>query len=240
MQDDPRFEELRRGGEERWDAIRGLEGRESDAREAGNDASAEARAEAAVASARLSDIEARERARMKYEKDVRMRRISMRIAYSVLALACAVVIALLIVAIDDVQDQSDRTDQIVAQLRQETEERRHQVCLGEEREHLDDVDRLKRTYAFLSSLQPGRDGDPIVRAVLVQLPVTERDARDDLAPKFCDEPGERAEKLYEVTDGRRGAPPVGLPEPDPEVPDRPAAVDRLFDRMVEQVQPGSG
>ena len=49
-------------------------------------------------------------------------------------------------------------------------------------------------------------------------------ARTDVAPDFCDEPGAKAEKLWRDSHGKQGAPPVGLPEPDPVVPQRPAGI----------------
>jgi hypothetical protein len=88
-------------------------------------------------------------------------------------------------------------------ISQEGNERRHQICLAAEREHLAAVDRLKRVYAYLTgdNRQPALD-----RVALAELPRTEEQARWDVAPEFCDVPG------------------LGLPEPDPVVPGRPAGI----------------
>jgi hypothetical protein len=81
-------------------------------------------------------------------------------------------------------------------------ERRDQMCQLFEADHLADVNRLERTYRFLSS-PAARDDEALLQVALVELPELEREARVDSAPDFCDEDG------------------LGLPEPDPVVPDRP-------------------
>ena len=116
-------------------------------------------------------------------------------------------------------DAIDRVSDVqVAQIR-EGVERRDQICLSAEREHLNAVTRLDRTYRYLVGLTPREARTRLNEAILRQLPEIESEARTDVAPLFCDEPGERAEKA--------GAPPVGLPEPDPEVPQRPAGIPPL-------------
>jgi hypothetical protein len=89
-------------------------------------------------------------------------------------------------------------------VRREGSERRDQSCRIAERKQRADVERLHRTYAYLlRELRAGRTDTPLNIEVLRGLGQAEAEAREDDAPPFCDEPG------------------VGLPEPDPVVPDRP-------------------
>jgi hypothetical protein len=118
------------------------------------------------------------------------------------------------------RDLLRQVQQNQARIVAEGNERRHQSCLGTEREHLNNVTQLKRTYAYLVTLTPEDQASSINQAVLRQLPATEEQAHTDVAPEFCDEPGAAAEKA--------GAKPVGLPEPDPVVPERPAKVDQML------------
>jgi hypothetical protein len=89
------------------------------------------------------------------------------------------------------------------QATQANTERIDQSCTTDEREHADNVRQLEQTYNALSSptiranLGPG-----LVTLIVSQMAELEKDARTDQAPPFCDEPG------------------VGLPEPDPEPPER--------------------
>lgn len=101
---------------------------------------------------------------------------------------------------------------LFSRLATEGAERRDQSCEQFEGDHLADVKRLKRTYAYLDKLPREEWGKPITVAIVQQLPELEEQARKDSAPEFCDEPGAKAEA--------RGEDPVGLPEPDPDVPDR--------------------
>ena len=98
-------------------------------------------------------------------------------------------------------------DRIVAENR----ERRDQSCALSERDHLADVKRLRRTYAYLRRLPRDEWGTNLTREVVRGLPDLEREARVDVAPAFCDEPN------------------IGLPEPDPKLPAR-----RNFDRLLER------
>lgn len=106
-------------------------------------------------------------------------------------------------------------------------ERRDQICLSAEREHLRDVNQLKATYKYLLSLTPEDARSSLNRTITLQLPQTEERANTDVAPSFCDEPGALAEK--------KGARPVGLPEPDPVIPERPAAVNKLYKNARAQL-----
>lgn len=83
----------------------------------------------------------------------------------------------------------------------ETVKRVNQLCRGDEQEHKDNVRVLRQTYRILSDPDERSKFDPgLIQYAITNLPITERKARTDQAPKFCDKPG------------------VGLPEPDPVVP----------------------
>jgi hypothetical protein len=90
----------------------------------------------------------------------------------------------------------------------ERTERIDQTCMVFERQQLADVQKLRRTYEYLAALPPADLAEPINRAILAQLVDVEREARADDAPPYCDEQG------------------FGLPEPDPEVPERPEGLSR--------------
>lgn len=128
-----------------------------------------------------------------------------------------------------IADQNrDTLRQVVSTQRQverEGVERRDQACRSDESQHLAAVDRLKGTYAYLVTLPTNTSYaqlDQISKAVVRNVPQTEEEARTDQAPEFCDEtlPGGVA---------------VGLPEPDPIIPKRPAVVNELVQQAgVEQ------
>lgn len=99
-----------------------------------------------------------------------------------------------------------RFDGLLSDIRGEGIERRDQTCLLFERAHQVDVDRLRRTYSYLVTLDRMDLDDPLNRAVQAQLPQVEADARGSRAPSYCDAQG------------------VGLPEPNPEIPVRPAGL----------------
>lgn len=80
---------------------------------------------------------------------------------------------------------------------------RSQNCFKFEEEHLQDVTQLRDTYDYLSQLTPGQKRESINAYVLSRLPETERKAKIDKAPAYCDKPG------------------LGRPEPDPKIPERP-------------------
>lgn len=109
----------------------------------------------------------------------------------------------------------ERTQTNQARIEAEGIERRHQICLGDEREHAVNVERLGNTYRYLAELSDAEleaarrgEGDLLNRFVLANLPETEEQAAIDSAPGFCDEAN------------------IGLPEPDPVVPRRPERLDR--------------
>jgi hypothetical protein len=85
--------------------------------------------------------------------------------------------------------------------------RQDQGCVLFERAHNQDVKALKDTYAYLLTLTPQqREKDPLNQFVIKSLPQTENRVITDAAPKYCDNPG------------------FGLPEPNPVIPKRPAAL----------------
>jgi hypothetical protein len=89
--------------------------------------------------------------------------------------------------------------------------RRDQNCIVFERMHQVDVIQVRSTYAYLADLSPQQLAEPINRAILAQLPTTEKRMRKSRAPTYCANPG------------------VGLNdrklEPEPK---RPPEVDRLL------------
>lgn len=120
----------------------------------------------------------------------------------------------------DAKRAAKASQRAIANVAREGRERRDQTCRLFEGQHLADVNRLKRTYTYLEHLPPTERGTTLTVAVVRQLPEIETDARVDSAPPYCDEPGEKAERLWNESHGRRGAPPIGLPEPDPTLPER--------------------
>jgi hypothetical protein len=89
--------------------------------------------------------------------------------------------------------------------------RRDQNCIVFERIHQVDVIQVRSTYAYLANLSAQQLTEPINRAILAQLPTTEKRMRKSRAPAYCANPG------------------VGLDdrklEPEPK---RPPEVDRLL------------
>lgn len=109
-----------------------------------------------------------------------------------------------------------------------------QACEADEREHLRAVEGLRSTYLYLLNLTDAELGSTFNRFIIAQVPITEQRAKTDTAPAFCDRPGVAAEREYRRTHGKHGSPPVGLPEPDPEIPVRPEKVDRLVRDLSNQ------
>lgn len=120
-------------------------------------------------------------------------------------------------------DLADQSRDALKKIEQEGALRRDQICLSAEREHLNDVTRLVRTYEYLNSLEPEEFETSINRAVLVQLPATEEAAQTDTAPDFCDET-------------LPGGKPVGMPEPDPTIPKRPPGLAAKLKQAQAQAE----
>jgi hypothetical protein len=91
--------------------------------------------------------------------------------------------------------------------------RSDQTCFLFESDHLADVVTLRETYKYIEALKPGERSATINKFILVNLPSQEREARADLAPTYCD-----------TMD-------LGLPEPDPVIPKRPAKVQALLNHV---------
>lgn len=107
------------------------------------------------------------------------------------------------------------------QIKKEGEQRRDQICLGAERTYNSEVTTLKSTYRYLEELKPREVSSSINVAVLRGLPQTEDTVKTGAAPAFCDETN---------SDGS----PVGLPEPNPTVPKRPAKVDHMYKALLSR------
>ena len=105
--------------------------------------------------------------------------------------------------------------QAITRIAEEGKERRGQICLSFETTHLNEVQRLTDTYRFLRNLPESERDTTLTKAIVQNLPQLERDAKSDqdsdgiFVPGYCDDKG------------------VGLPEPDPVVPERPKEVDDL-------------
>ena len=110
----------------------------------------------------------------------------------------------------------------IEQIEEQRISSRHQICLSNEREHLQSVNALKATYAYLETLPDDAftpsAANAINIAVLRSLPEREAEANVDVAPAFCDETRSNGED-------------IGLPEPDPEVPERPERIDNLLNQL---------
>jgi hypothetical protein len=137
----------------------------------------------------------------------------------------------------DVADENRKTIERVEAnakaVEREGVERRDQICLSDEREHLNEVQQLRNTYLYLVNLPDSEVSSTFNRFIISQVPKTEDEAKIDTAPEFCDKPGAKAEKEWRDSKGERGAPPVGLPEPDPEIPERPDKVDDLIQQLAK-------
>lgn len=94
----------------------------------------------------------------------------------------------------------------------ESKERRNQTCRVFESAHKQEVDDLNGAYRYLAKAPPPEQGTTLYKLVLSNLKKLELQAKSDqdqegwIVPAYCDEPG------------------VGLPEPDPKVPQRPAGL----------------
>ena len=129
--------------------------------------------------------------------------------------------------VNDIDRQADRTEKLaaqntatLAQLKVEQKQRINETCRIQETKQKSDVEALAQTYAYLGSLDAQQLAEPLNKAVLAGLPRTIREAQQDDAPASCDKPGAAAES--------RGAPPVGLPEPDTPLPKPPANLKQFL------------
>jgi hypothetical protein len=122
----------------------------------------------------------------------------------------------------------------------ESIQRQHQTCLLHEHDHRVDVRRLRTTYKFILNPPPGAGS--LLPLALAGVRAAEEDARDR-APSYCDRKvmlplgfdkikGTRDDNyVFPGRDGRLGTADdgyIGLEEPDPRTPRRPAEVDRIL------------
>jgi hypothetical protein len=94
---------------------------------------------------------------------------------------------------------------VVGYVKWEADTRADQNCHIWETIHARDVVQLADTYQYLAQLKPHQEDDPINVFIRIRLPETEAKAKD-IAPDFCDKPG------------------LGLPEPDPVIPEKPESI----------------
>lgn len=129
--------------------------------------------------------------------DTRWARFMQARAYRDIWLLLITGLVVIALATDDAHDRK---------AEREITERRHQTCLLFERAANEAVTRVTRTYAYLGGLTAEQRREPLNRAVIAQLPETERIARTQRAPAFCFAKG------------------VGLDTPPLPVPKRPASL----------------
>lgn len=108
-----------------------------------------------------------------------------------------------------------RAQSAVSDVKSEIKTRRSQTCTTFETAHLEEVRKLESTYKFLLQVKPAEKRTTLYRFVVASLPELERNAQKDydqygvVVPAYCDKPG------------------IGLPEPDPKIPSRPAQLKNL-------------
>jgi hypothetical protein len=140
-----------------------------------------------------------------------LRRASDRIATTaiVISIICVFITAVTsVIALTNTVRIGDFRE-IQMRTEQEGIERRDQSCTLFERQHLAEVNQLRDTYTYLVNLPRNRWDDPLNKFILSALPEVEQTASIDSAPEYCDEPN------------------VGLPEPDPKIPARPAELENV-------------
>lgn len=158
--------------------------------------------------------------RNEYYKDQRFRRLSGKAAYVIMGIGLIIALFLLVQNINRVGDLSNENRQLILDQNAQRRDSRNQICLGDEREHRRNVEGLRLTYRYVLELEPDQLNEPINRLIITQIPQAEQDAYIDQAPAFCDDPG------------------IGEPEPDPTVPARPRAIDKLLPEGPPYYPPG--
>ena len=113
-----------------------------------------------------------------------------------------VITGLVVWSLLEIDGTVEQVDQNVRTLRAETSERRNQTCELFERENRAAIDRLNRSYNYLSELSQPELIEPLNRAILSQIEQLELEARAK-PPEFC------------------LPPEVGLPDPPLPIPSRP-------------------
>lgn len=102
---------------------------------------------------------------------------------------------------DETETTAERNTANIAAIRHEARVRAEADCRQDETSHLADVKQLRGAYRYLLSLN---EEERRTALLLANLSAIEHKARIDVAPEYCDKPN------------------VGLPEPDPVIPKRPA------------------
>lgn len=117
-------------------------------------------------------------------------------------------------ATDQVKQYAQTNRQLLKRIINEGNERRQQSCTADERKHLATVDNLQKLYIYIEGLSPEEASTNFNKAIIASVPDAEEDAYNDNAPEYCDVPG------------------VGLPEPDPKVPDRSKKVRKYVNQVL--------
>lgn len=114
------------------------------------------------------------------------------------------------------RDAAATAKDTVTRLTSESTERRSQTCATFETQYVEEVRKVRDTYAYVAGL-PQQDRTSFLNRTIVKaVPEIERNARSESdasgvkVPAFCNERG------------------VGLPEPSPPPPSRPAIVTMLL------------
>lgn len=135
-------------------------------------------------------------------RELKKVKIAVAIAISVVAIGCGIGIYESRKAGEDAGEAVDKARTAFHAFVVESRNRRDEACTISEREHLQDVDKLRRTYSYLDALTPIEVSQTINQFIIANLNEQEENARRDVAPSYCDEQG------------------IGLPEPDPTLPKR--------------------
>lgn len=104
---------------------------------------------------------------------------------------------------------------IIHDLTQERNVRADQTCELFETDHLQKVQSLRQRYQYLTQLTPEELTQPLNRFIIIALPQVEQEAVIDRAPEYCDGTKPNGDD-------------IGLPEPDPKIPDRPKKLVQLI------------
>lgn len=116
---------------------------------------------------------------------------------------------------------------IISQAAADTRERRNQACTGSEATHKQEVIDLERSYRFYKDPpQEFRNllANPLFKKSFLEAEraaIQDGDQYGEFVSKFCDDPG------------------IGLPEPDPTIPERPDYIEKLFGKPLKLPKPFS-
>jgi len=122
---------------------------------------------------------------------------------------------------EDAEELAKQNARILTEFEQERNIRADQACNLFETDHLKDVQELKQTYKFLLDPDAVTENKALVKFIVLNLPRTEEEARLDSAPPYCDGTFPNGDD-------------IGLPEPDPKIPERPKALDQLTKQITPQ------